>query len=169
MNPIFNTKNMFYDYFPHLPSARMKNDFGLGFYERTVIRNEIQKAIRLAYDRLVNAHDLVHVNVYGEIGEEFDENFYNELKTNLHRHFHEDRSWVFLDDLIKTPTPTDETEEEEEERNANFNSRLQAALGYGLKRDIHGRIDPKEAFVTLLNCDLDSLNGRELLYLTKIK
>lgn len=173
MNPIFNTKNMFYDYFTHLPSARMKNDFGLGFYERSVIRNETQKAIRQAYDRLTNAHDLVHVNVYGEIGEEFDENFYNELKTTLHHHFHDHRNWLFLDDLIRQPELDDETEEETEEeieeKRSSFNSRMQAALGYGLKRDANGNIDLKEAFIALFNSDLDVLTGRELLYLTKLK
>ena len=165
MQPIFNTKNMFYDYFPHLPALRMKCDFGMGFYEQGAIRNEIQKAIRQAYDRLVVSHDLVHVNVYGEIGEEFDENFYRELKDNMHRHFHNVNSWSFLDDLMKKRNIDDEKESD------NFNSRMLAALDYGLQRTGNGRghIDLKDALIALLNRDLDVLNGRELLYLTKIK
>lgn len=163
MNPVFNTKNMFYDYFPHLPAIRMKNDFGLGFYEQSAIRNTIKKDIRLAYDRLVASHDLVHVNVYGEIGDEFDEHFYQELKDNLHRHFHDSRTWDFLDDLLKHNVV------EDTEKSSNFNTRMQAALGYGLRRDIHGCVALRDALVALFNCDLDVLNGRELLYLTKIK
>lgn len=163
MNPIFNTKNMFYDYFPHLPMMRMKNDFGLGFYEQSAIRNTIQKDIRLAYDRLVASHDLVHVNVYGEIGDEFDEHFYQELKDGLHRHFHDSSTWTFLDDLMKSNVMDDKG------KSSNFNTRMQAAIGYGLRRDSQGHIALKDALVALINCDLDELNGRELLYLTKIK
>lgn len=163
MNPIFNTKNMFYDYFTHLPAMRLKNDFGLGFFEQTVIRNEIQKAIRQAYDHLTASHNLNHVDIYGEIGEQFDEKFYNELKTSLRNHFHNIRSWAFLDDLLH------EQPDDDSLQNANFNSRLTSALGYGLKRDTDGHINKKEALIALFNYDLDTLNGRELLYLTKIK
>lgn len=161
MNPIFNTKDMFYDYFPHLPAIRMKNDFGMGFYEQSVIRNHIQHDIKQAYDRLVASHDLVHANVYGEIGEEFDENFYRELKNTLRHHFHDANTWRFLDELLKRNTVS-------KEENSNFNTRMQAALGYGLHRDREGKIHLKEALITLINCDLDALTGRELLYLTKI-
>ena len=163
MNPIFNTKNMFYDYFPHLPAMRMKNDFGLGFYEQSLIRNEIQKAIRQAYDRLVASHDLVHVNVYGEIGEEFDENFYHELKDTLNRHFHDSNSWNYLDGILKRSVITDPIQ------SANFNTRMKAVLGFGVQRNREGQVNLREALVALLNHDLDVLNGRELLYLTKIK
>lgn len=162
MNPIFNTKNMFYDYFPHLPAMRMKNDFGLGFYEQSAIRNEIQKAIKQAYDRLVASYDLVHANVYAEIGDEFDEKFYRELKTNLQRHFHDNSSWNFLDHLLKRSAANSKSP------SANFNTKMQAALGYGMHRDSLGHIKPKDALVALINHDLDVLNGRELLYLTKI-
>ncbi len=163
MNPIFNTKNMFYDYFPHLPAIRMKNDFGLGFYEQSVIRNEIQKAIRSAYDRQVVAHNLVHVDVYGEIGEQFDQAFYDELKNTLKRHFRNENSWSFLDHLM-TKRAIDDHDE-----SANFNTRMVASLGFGMQRSQTGRIDLKSALVSILNCDLEQLNGRELLYLTKIK
>ena len=163
MNPVFNTKNMFYDYFPHLPAMRLKNDFGMGFFEQNAIRDEIQRAIRQAYDRQVASHDLVHVNVYGEIGEEFDENFYRELKNTLRRHFHDQNSWNFLDNLLKKNVIEDQHQSD------CFNTRMQAALGYGVNRNREGKINLKEALVALLNCDLDVLNGRELLYLTKIK
>lgn len=163
MNPICNTKNMFYDYFPHLPAMRLKNDLGMGFLEQNIIREEIQKAIRQAYERLVASHDLVHVNVYGEIGEEFDENFYRELKTNLHNHFHNIRSWNFLDELLP------KTEIEDEEESMNFNTKMMSALGYGLKRNSHGQVNLKEVFIALVNTDLDVLTGQELLYLTKVK
>ena len=163
MNPIFNTKDKFYDYFPHLPAIRMKKDFGLGFYEQSAVRNEVQKAIRQAYDRLVGSHNLVHANVYGEIGEEFNEDFYNELRATLRRHFHEEHTWNFLDDLMSQTAINDE------EESMRFNCKLQAALGFRLKRDLQGRVSLKEAFIALFNHDLDRLNGRELLYLTKIK
>ena len=163
MNPVFNTKNMFYDYFPHLPAMRMKNDFGLGFYEQSMIRNEIQKIIRQSYDRLVASHDLVHVNVYGEIGEEFDENFYRELKDTLHRHFHDANSWNFLDGLLKCNVIDNPTQ------SAYFNTRLQAAIGYGVQRNRDGKVSLKDALIALFNYDLNTLNGRELLYLRKIK
>lgn len=163
MNPIINTKNMFYDYFPHLPAMRLKNDFGMGFYEQCVIRDKIQVAIKQAYDRLVASHDLVHVYVYNEIGEEFDENFYRELKDSVHRHFHDTQSWGFLNELMKRSTIADEVE------NANFSTRMQTAIGYGVQRDRNGRIHLKDALITLLNHDLEALNGRELLCLTKLK
>ena len=163
MNPIFNTKNLFYDYFPHLPAIRMKSDFGLGFFEQTAIRNTIQKDIRQAYDSLVASHNLVHANVYSEIGEEFDENFYRELKTNLHKHFHDHRSWSFLDNLLP------KTEIEDDQESQNFNTMMVAAIGFGLNRNTRGQINLKEALIALFNTDLDILTGRELLYLTKIK
>ena len=163
MNPIFNTKDKFYDYFPHLPAIRMKKDFGLGFYEQSAVRNEVQKAIRQAYDRLVASHDLVHVNVYGEIGEEFDHKFYNELKTNVNRHFHAERSWSFLDGIMHEPIMEDPKE------SAHLNLKMLSATGNGMQRDTRGRVNLKEAFIKLFNHDLDQLNGRELLYLTKIK
>lgn len=163
MNPIFNTKTMFYDYFPHINPMRMKTDFDLGFFEQSVIRNEIQKTIRQAYDRLVASHDLMHVEVYQEIGDEFDQHFYDELKSAVRNHFRAMRSWEFLDKLMLKKVVDDEKE------SANFNSRMLATLGYGLKKNPDGAIDLKEALVALLNGDLDCLNGRELLYLTKIK
>lgn len=163
MNPIFNTKNRFYEYFPHLPAMRMKNDFGLGFYEQNAIRNLVQKDIQLAYDRLVASHDLVHANVYGEIGDEFDDNFYQELKSDLIHHFKDPQTWAFLDPML-TRTTIDEDEESN-----NFNTRLQAAIGYGLNRNNQGKVNLKEAFIALFNTDLQVLTGREILYLTKIK
>lgn len=163
MNPIFNTKTMFYDYFPHINPLRMKNDFDLGFFEQSVIRNEIQKTIRQSYDRLVASHDLMHVEVYQEIGDEFDQHFYDELKSAVHHHFHAMRSWEFLDKLMLKKVVDDETECD------NFNSRMLATLGYGLKKNSDGVIDLKEALVALFNHDMDMLTGRELLYLTKVK
>ena len=163
MNPIFNTKNMFYDYFPHLPAIRMKNDFGLGFYEQSVIRNEIQKAIRKKYEHLVVGRNLVHANVYAEIGDEYDEKFYSDLKENLKKYFHETRSWSFLDNLLKKDVI------EDQDTTAKFNTKIQAALGWGLRRDRTGKIHLKDALVAILNLDLDALNGRELLYLIKLK
>ena len=163
MNPIFNTKDMFYDYFPHLPAIRMKNDFGLGFYEQSVIRNEIQKAIRKKYEHLVVGRNLVHANVYAEIGDEYDEKFYSDLKENLKKYFHETRSWSFLDNLLKKDVI------EDQDTTAKFNTKIQAALGWGLRRDRTGKIHLKDALVAILNLDLDALNGRELLYLIKLK
>lgn len=163
MNPIFNTKNMFYDYFPHLPAIRMKNDFGLGFYEQSVIRNEIQKAIRKKYEHLLVGRNLVHVNVYAEIGDEYDEKFYRDLKENLKRYFHETRSWSFLNNLLKKDVI------EDQDTATKFNTKIQAALGWGMRRDRAGKIHLKDALVAILNLDLDALNGRELLYLIKLK
>ena len=57
----------------------------------------------------------------------------------------------------------------DEKENANFSTRMQTAIGYGMQRDRDGRIYLKDALITLLNHDLDALNGRELLCLTKIK
>ena len=105
----------------------------------------------------------VHANVYGEIGEEFDENFYRELKTNLHKHFHDHRSWSFLDNLLP------KTEIEDDQESLNFNTMMVAAIGFGLNRNTRGQINLKEALIALFNTDLDILTGRELLYLTKIK
>lgn len=163
MNPIFNTKNMFYDYFPHLPAVRMKNDYGLGFYEQTVIRTEIQKTIRKAYDQQLTALDLVHADVYGEIGEGFDGKFYDRLKSTLDRRFHDTRTWGFLDKLMKKTTINDVT------KSSRFNSRMASVIGRGLQRNPKRQVNLKEALVAMFNYDLDALTGKELYYLTKIK
>ncbi len=161
---IINTKPMFYDYFPHLPVLRMKEMFGLGYYEQTVVRNEIQKVIVAAYDRLVDMHDLRHYNVYGEIGEEFDDNFYRELKETVGQRLHDHGTWDFLDGLL----PRKEVEDEQE--NADISTKMGASIGIVLPRSqTTGRVQLKDTLVALLNYDLDPLNGQELLHLSKIK
>ena len=163
MQPIINTKPLFYDYFPHINVMRMKTWFDMGFYEQGVVRDQIQKVVRDAYDRLVEIHDLRHANVYNEIGEEFDDNFYRELKEASMLRFHDAQMWEFLDKLM----PMKELEGEEE--NLDFQTKMTSIVGY-LSRSMHtGRINLKDALVALLNFDLDPLTGRELLHLTKIK
>ncbi len=160
MNYIFNKKERFYDYFPHLPILRMKMDFGLGYYEQGYIRKEIQNVIRNAYDHLVTAHDLKHVAIYPEIGDEFDEKFYNELKINTQRVFRNSRTWLFLDDLMP---------ENGEDDDGVLYLKLTASVGGDIQReDGEGPVKLRQAFVKLINFDLDALNGQELLYLTKI-
>ena len=163
MNPIFNTKVFFYDYFPHITPMRMKVDFGLGIYPQSVIRNEIQNVIKREYELLLAQHNLMHVGIYQDISDEFDKNFYNELKTNSIYKFHNTNTWSFLDNLM----PFDKIDDDK--KNANFNTRLVVALGYGLTRDKNNRVNLKNALSSLLIKDMEKLTGRELLYLTKIK
>lgn len=164
MNPIFNTKFRFYDYFPHITPVRMKELFQLGFFEQSVIRDEIQRVISAAYKNLVNAHDLVHVNIYDEIGDEFDDNFYRELKTIVQTRFHSEGTWLFLDNLLTVK------EIEDDEEYDRFQTKMQSILGFGLRRSLSsGKIQLKDALMALFNYDLDPLNGRELKYLTKIQ
>lgn len=164
MNPTFNKKTYFYDYFPHISPLRMKNDFGLGLYEQCIIRDEMKKAIHIAYEHLVDAHDLRHANVYGEIGEEFDDNFYKELKNIITQKFNTGQFWEFLDNMMPKTYINDPKE------SANFNTRLLASLEYGLPRTgPNNAINLKDALVALFNADLAQLNGREILYLTKIE
>lgn len=162
MNPIFNTKPLFYDYFPHITPARLNVDFGLGMFPQSVIRKEIQKVIRREYELLVASHNLLHVEVYQEIGDEFDANFYKELKTNSLRRLNDSNTWSFIDGLMPTMEIKDETE------STKFNTRMVCALGYGLPRTSNKRINLKSALIALFNLDLDKLTGRELLHLTKI-
>ena len=164
MNPIFNTKFLFYDYFPDITPMRMRDLFRMGYFEQSVIRSEIQNVINSAYKNLVNAHDLAHVNTYDEIGEGFDDNFYRELKTIVQTRLHSDGTWLFLDKLI----PMKEIEDDEE--NERFQTKMQSILGFGLPRSLSsGKIQLKDALVALLNYDLDPLSGRELKYLTKLQ
>lgn len=164
MNPIFNTKFRFYDYFPDVTPMRMKDFFRMGYFEQTVIRHEIQNVINTTYKNLVNAHDLVHVNIYDEIGDEFDTKFYHELKTIVHARLHSAGTWIFLDNLIP------EKEIEDEEENERFQTKMQSILGFGLPRSLSsGKIQLKDALVALLNHDLDPLTGQELKYLTKLQ
>lgn len=164
MLTIINTKLLFYDYFPHIPVLRMKTEFDLGYYEQSVIRTQIQRVISAVYDRLLDVHDLHHANVYQEIGEEFDDNFYRELKEAATQRFHDATTWNFLDTLMPKTEIGDETE------NMNFQTRMTAILGFGLPRTLStNRVNLKDALIALLNCDLDPLSGQELLHLTKIK
>ena len=164
IQPIINTKAVFYDYFPHIPVMRMKADFGLGFFEQCMIRTEIQNVISSIYERLLDVHDLRHYNIYGEISEEFDDNFYRELKEAAHVRFINPDTWAFLDKLMPY------REIEDKMKNQNFQTRMTATLSYSLpKSKTTNRIDLKDALIALLNFDLESLSGRELLYLTKIK
>lgn len=163
MQPIINTKPMFYDYFPHINVMRLKTEFDLGYYEQGVIRNEIQKMIRMAYNQLVETHDLRHANVYGEIGEEFDDNFYRELKEAASLHLHDEQMWEFLDKLMP------KKEIKDEDQNANFQTKMTATVGFGIPRSLStGRINLKDALVALLIFDMEPLSGRELLHLTKV-
>jgi len=162
MNYTFNKKQRFFEYFPHITLTQMKTEFELGFFEQGLIRDHIQQVIRAVYDRLVQQYDLMHVTVYPEIGDEFDMNFYQQLKTQTQQEFHNIRSWEFLD-RIMPPVHKDE------ENDADFYTKLVATLGRGPRRQNgDGPVLLKEALVTLINYDLDVLNGRELLYLTKV-
>lgn len=164
MSMIINTKPLFYDYFPHISVMRMKTEFNLGYYEQGEIRAQIQKVISGVYDRLVEMHDLRHFNVYSEIGEEFDDNFYRELKEAATQRFHDAKTWAFIDKLM----PVQEIEDES--LNANFQTKMLAILGYGLPRSLSScRVNLKDALVALFNFDLDPLSGQELLHLTKTK
>ena len=164
MNPTFNKKTYFYDYFPHINPMRLKNDFGLGLYEQCIIRNEMQKAIKVAYEHLVDAHDLRHANVYGEIGDEFDDNFYRELKSLSLTKFRSDLFWEFIDSFMPNKYINDPKE------SANFNTKMFASLQYGLPRTgPNNAINLKDALIALFNADAETLTGRELLYLTKIQ
>ena len=164
MNHVFNTKPLFYDYFPHISVMRMKTEFNLGYFEQAEIRTRIQRVISTAYERLLDIHDLRHANVYQEIGEEFNDSFYHELKETVTRRFHSDTTWEFLDNLM----PVQEIEDDN--LNANFQTKMLAILGYGLPRSLSTcRVNLKDALVALLNFDLDSLSGQELLYLSKTK
>ena len=163
MQPIINTKTRFYDYFPHINVMRMKTDFGMGYYEQSVIRHRIQAVIAASYNRMLDKHDLRHVNVYNEIGEEFDDNFYRELRQTVQLQFHDMGTWAFLDDLM----PYQEIEDEN--ANRNFQTKMTATLGVPLPRSqTTGRIMLKDALVTLLNYDLDPLSGQELQQLSKL-
>jgi hypothetical protein len=164
MQPIINTKPLFYDYFPHISVMRMKTEFNLGYFEQAEIRTRIQRVISAAYERLLDIHDLRHANVYQEIGEEFNDSFYHELKETVTRRFHSETTWEFLDNLM----PVQEIEDDN--LNANFQTKMLAVLGYGLPRSLSTcRVNLKDALVALLNFDLDSLSGQELLYLSKTK
>lgn len=164
MNHVFNTKPLFYDYFPHISVMRMKTEFNLGYFEQAEIRTRIQRVISTAYERLLDIHDLRHANVYQEIGEEFNDSFYHELKETVTRRFHSETTWEFLDNLM----PVQEIEDDN--LNANFQTKMLAILGYGLPRSLSTcRVNLKDALVALLNFDLDSLSGQELLYLSKTK
>lgn len=163
MHSIINTKPLFYDYFPHISVMRLKNDFNLGYYEQCEIRTRIQRVIKMAYERLLDIHDLHHANVYQEIGEEFDDNFYHELKDGVTQRFHSATTWEFLDDLMPVQEIADDS------LNANFQTKMLTILGYGLPRSQSTcRINLKEALVALFNYDLDPLSGQELLHLTRI-
>jgi len=163
MQPIFNTKNMFYDYFNHVPPHRMKEDFGLDYYEQSAIRDEIRKVIQRFFDRLVDSHDLKHYDVYSEIGDEFDEAFYDELQRDVHSYFHDMAHWDFLDTLMKKRTIEDPV------HRSHFKSLVVAEAGGGAPESFqHGVVDLKESLVALINLDLAPLSGQELLYLAKL-
>ena len=163
MPSIINTKPLYYDYFPHLPTLRMKESFGLGYFEQSIVRDEIQRVITTAYDRLVDQHDLRHYDVYGEVGEQFDENFYRELKEAVSLKLLEMDTWIFLDGLM----PRKEIEDEIE--NADFLTKIGASMGLSLPRSqTTGRVQLKDVFILLVNYDMEPLSGQELLHLTKI-
>lgn len=163
MPSIINTQPLFYDYLLHLPTLKMKECFGLGYFEQTIVRDKIQKVITMAYDRLIDQHDLRHFNVYGEIGEQFDDNFYRELKETVSNKLHDEDTWIFLDDLM----PRKEIEDEQE--NADFMTKMGASIGVSLPRSqTTGRVKLKDTLILLINHDLDPLSGQELMHMAKI-
>ena len=100
MNYTFNKKERFYDYFPHFPLMMLKRDFGMDYYEQTLFKQQLQRVIVQVYKRLIDLHDLKHVNVYPKIGDEFDQAFYNELKQNVQMQLNITNFWDILDDII---------------------------------------------------------------------
>ena len=161
---IINTKPLFYDYLLHLPALKMKECFGLGYFEQTIVRDEIQKVITMTYENLVDQHDLRHFDVYGEIGEQFDDNFYSELKVAVTHKLHDENTWTFLDDLM----PRLEIEDEQE--NADFMTKMGASMGLCLPRSQStGHVLLKDVLILLINYDLEPLSGQELLALTKMQ
>lgn len=163
MPSTFNYKPLFYDNFPHLPALRMKESFGLGYFEQVIIRTEIQKVVTTVYDNLIDQHDLRHFDVYGEVGEQFDDNFYHELKEAVTLKLRNPDTWEFLDDLM----PRMEIEDEQE--NADFLTKMGASIGISLPRSQStGHVLLKDALIILLNYDLDPLSGQELLQMTKV-
>lgn len=161
---INNTQNMFYDYFNHIPPLRMSTEFGLGYLEQSAIKVEIQHAIKRIYDRLVDSHDLKHFNVYQEVGEEFDEAFYDELKREVYRYTHDMDHWAFLDMLMTKYTIDDPMQR------AFFKSIVTIETGDDAPQSFQtDNVDLKESLIALINRDLDPLSGEELLYLTKIE
>ena len=164
MNATINTRTFFYDYFPHLPVMLMKTLFDLDYHAQIVIRDEIQQVIAKAYDRLTEIHDLNHANIYREIGDGFDANFYQELKASVQLRLHDALFWAFLDKLMPKTELADEAE------NRNLRTKMTAIVGFGPPIALStNRINLKDALVALLNYDLEPLSGQELLHLTKIK
>lgn len=162
MNYTFNKKEQFYDYFPHLPVRMMKLDFGMDYFEQLLFKQHLQRVIVQVYKRLIDVHDLKHVNVYPKIGDEFDRNFYNELKQNVQLQLRNTNFWDILDELIKKK----DFESEQEMR--NFLTRVLAMIGVGISKNTHGSIK-KTAFIALFNHDFDKLSGQEILYLSEIQ
>jgi hypothetical protein len=164
MEPTFNKQTLFYDYFNHIPPLRMSTEFGLGYLEQSAIKYEIQHAIKRIYDRLVDNHDLKHFNVYQEVGEEFDEDFYDELKREVYRYRHDMDHWAFLDMLMTKYTIDDPMQR------AFFKSIVTIETGDDAPQSFQtDNVDLKESLIALINRDLDPLSGEELLYLTKIE
>ncbi len=161
MNYIFNKKDHFYDYFPSLPLIRMKMDFGMDFFEQTLFKQQLQRVIVQVYKRLIDVHDLKHVAVYPKIGDEFDHQFYNELKQNVQLQMRNTNFWDLLDELMKNK------DFESEEEMQNFLTRVVADIGIGISKYSHGNIK-KIAFMALFNYDFDKLSGQEILYLSEI-
>jgi len=161
MNYTFNKKDRFYDYFPSLPTMRMKLDFGMDFFEQMLFKQHLQRVIVQVYKRLVDVHDLKHVNVYPKIGDEFDRNFYNELKQNVLFQLANTNFWDKVEELIKNKDFESEVEME------NFLTRTLTMTGIGISRYTHGSIK-KLAFTTLFHHDFDKLTGQEMLYLSEI-
>lgn len=161
MNYIFNKKDRFYDYFPHIPPMMLKREFGMDFFEQTLFKQQLQRVIVQVYKRLIDVHDLKHVNVYPKIGDEFDRNFYNELKQNVQLQLRNTNFWDILDDIIK------KKDFESEQDMQSFLTRVLAMIGIGISRYTHGSIK-RIAFIALFNHDFDKLSGQEILYLSEI-
>lgn len=164
MPTIINTQALFYDYFNHIPPLRMSTEFGLEYLEQSSIKHEIQHVIKRIYDQMVDSHDLKHYSVYHEVGEEFDEAFYDELKREVRRYLHEMDHWAFLDMLMTKYTIDDPMQR------AFFKSVVTVETGDDAPQSFQTDIvDLKESLIALINRDLESLSGEELLYLTKIE
>lgn len=161
MNYTFIKKDRFYDYFPSLPMMRLRMDFGMEYYEQTVFKQHLQRLIEHNYKRLVDQHDLKHVEVYPKIGDEFDRHFYDELKQNVLLQMRNSAFWDVLDNLIMNQDFASESEFD------RFRTQVLAITGEGIPRFTDGSIR-KKAFITLFQHDFDKLSGQEILYLSEI-
>lgn len=161
MTPIINTRFRFYDYFPHVSPMHLRNFFGLTYTDQTTIRSNIQKILMTVRNQLMYYRYMQRLNAHDSNPESFDNQYYQEYKTNVMCAMRNIENWRFIDAMLQRASQGDDPKEK------NLDFKVKSALAFNNDELVNqeGESEAKNALISLFNHDMSILSGQEIEYL----